>query len=134
MLRLLLFFITVDDWSKVNARLAEKIKQLALKDTNNIQFIIEVSDKIRSGKYGEKSLESFINKKSQSNINNIDIKSKKVTLRDGRHIFTWRNDNNKIPSIHFPQSIYEMLKKGDISLEMITENMKKTIENMLNKL
>ena len=123
----------VGDWSNVSARFGEKIKQLANKDANNIQAIINLSAKIRDGKIGEKSIEKLISRNIASNPPNVNRNSK-VLSRDGRHIFTWRTDNNALPSIHFPKQINDLFYEKKLCIEEFTKNIQGSLETMLKKL
>jgi ParB family chromosome partitioning protein len=123
----------VGDWSNVSARLGEKIKQLANKNTENIPAILSISSKIKEGKIGEKTIEKLIDKKLKP-IESLVNTNQKVLSRDGRHIFTWRSDNNSLPSIHFPKQINDLFKGNKLSLDEFTSNVQNSIETMLKKL
>ena len=47
-------------------------------------------------------------------------KGAKVYGESGRHLFTWRLDNNKTPSIHFPKDILKRIKQSDHISEKFT--------------
>lgn len=123
----------VGDWSSVNARLGEKIKQLSSKGEENIQAIISMSSKIREGKIGEKTIERLIVKRL-SPVESLVNTNQKIHTRDGRHIFTWRTDNNSLPSIHFPKQINDLFRGNKLDLDAFTSSVQNTIEAMLKKL
>lgn len=105
----------IGDMSLVSSRTAEKIKQLCSKDIENINKIIKYADKIRAGKLGLEKLESLIKDKEAQQYMESG-KGAKVYGESGRHLFTWRLDNNKTPSIHFPKDILKRIKQsGHIS-------------------
>ena len=124
---------SIHDWSKVSAKTAEKIKQLANKGDDYIKAIISLSSSIMSKKIGHSSLEKkvseIINANVQSKIENL-----KVYTQDGRHIFTWRQDNNNLPSMHFPKGINNLFLESKIDLDTFTENVRVLIEEQLKEL
>jgi ParB family chromosome partitioning protein len=125
--------LAVKDWSNVSARVAEKIKQLCNKGEEHLKALINISDKIKTGKIGEKAIERLISEQLTSAATPYD-NNKKILSRDGRHIFTWRTDNNLLPSIHFPKQINDLFQDNKISMDEFTENMKSSLEGMLKKL
>jgi ParB/RepB/Spo0J family partition protein len=124
----------VGDFSKVSARTAETIKRLSSKGKDHIEAIINLASNISDGKIGANKLAEKIESavsisRKQYQANNIKIKS-----NDGRHIFTWRNDNNSNPSIHFPKDISHLISEDKISLENLTNAISKEISNELSKI
>lgn len=126
-------FNAIDDFRKISSRTAYELARLSIKSEAHLQALIEMSEKIRDGKYGqkriEKELNNIIEKKSTSLPNN-----KKVTGNDGRHLFTWRLDNNSAPSIHFPKDIIQLLKNNLINFEQLTTEIKECLTNKLSSL
>lgn len=130
----------IGDMSKVSARTAEKIKQLADKGEAYFQAIISYSQKISDGSLGHNKLDQVIKsslkdkEKAGQNYRILLMKDKKVLSADGRHIFTWRKDNNHLPSIHFPKSIVNLLNSNELSLDDLTSKFGQVIENELEKM
>ena len=125
--------LSIEDFSHVSSRTSETIVRLSKKGNNFIEAIISLSDGIRSGKLGANSIERKVLK-----IINVDKSSEsekeKVFSRDGRHIFTWRSDNNSLPSIHFPKQIYNLFKEEKIDLGEFTVDIVKLVEDKLKKI
>ena len=124
---------TIGDFRKVSARTAYEIARLANKSEANLQALIEMSDKIADGKYGQKRIEKELERKLSAN--KMILKSnQKITTKDGRHLFTWRLDNNATPSIHFPKDIIELLNSNSINFDKLTEDIKSCVINKLSTL
>ncbi|HAT67978.1 MAG TPA: hypothetical protein DCS66_25825 [Flavobacteriaceae bacterium] len=123
----------ISDLKLVSARTSEELARLANKNQETLNILIELAPKIRTGKFGANKILKEIERKS-ANKNNVT--SLKIEDDSGRHLFTWRNDNNAIPSIHFPSSIANLLSKNDKDLTKITKEIKelitKKIEETLN--
>ena len=123
-------FEAIGDFRKVSARTAEDISRLSSKGTDYVDALIHLSDRIKTGKIGCSKIEFEVNK-----IINTDKKkiasNKKIFDRDGRHLFTWRLDNNASPSIHFPKDIIQLLKNESISFDKISEEFKECISKKL---
>ncbi|MDC0535851.1 ParB/RepB/Spo0J family partition protein [Francisellaceae bacterium] len=117
---------SISDWSKVTPGTSETIVRLSKKGDDYIQAILTVSDKIQSKRIGEKSLERII----QENLTNDKSTpvNRKVYSSDGRHIFTWRLDNNNLPSIHFPKNINNLFKEGKIKHEELSDDISKILD------
>ena len=125
---------SIGDLSKVSFRTAETIKRLCNKGDSHVNAIISLSSQISEGSIGANKLSSkvehIVSSPSKSNrINNTRVKTK-----DGRHIFTWRNDNNNIPSIHFPKDIASLIQDNKISIDNITNIISTEINNELSKM
>lgn len=123
-------FNAISDFRKVSSRTAYELVRLANKSEFNLQILLEISEKIREGKIGANSIEKLIDQRNAENIV-IPLKNKKVTSTDGRHLFTWRLDNNQIPSIHFPKEITGLLNNELISIEDITDGLREHLMNIL---
>lgn len=126
-------FNAINDFRNVSARTAEELCRYASRGKDYIEALIAVAPKIRTGKFGEKrikkELEKIINKSKKSEPLN-----KKVFDNDGRHLFTWRMDNNNIPSIHFPKDIAKLLNDDQIEIDSLTTEIKTCIAEKLNDL
>lgn len=123
----------VGDFRKVSARTAEELCRLAAKDTAHENAIIQVAEKIRKGNFGEKKLKQHIESIVHPKQKNQPPKDK-VFSDDGRHLFTWRLDNNASPSIHFPKSIMSLIQTNKLNIDGITENIKKHFIQELEKI
>jgi len=121
---------SVQDWSKVSAKTAEKIKQLSNKGDEYISAIISLSESIRLKKIGYNNLDKRISQKLDEKPKSFET-NKKVFTKDGRHIFTWRHDNNELPSMHFPKNINNLFSESKINLEQFTDNVKVLFEDQL---
>lgn len=125
-------FSAIDDFRNVSARTAEEISRLSNKGDQYIAALIELAPKIRSGKYGANTLLSevmkFVEKKPIADVN------QKIFDADGRHLFTWRLDNNLSPSIHFPKDIIKLLDESLIDKEDLLKEFKACIANKLTKI
>lgn len=124
----------IGDMSKVSSRTAETIKRLSNKGDEYIDAILEYSQQIGTGKIGSNKLSEKVINKVKNSEENVKNKTSRVNTNDGRHIFTWRDDNNHTPSIHFPKEISDMINKGILSEDKITNVLKKEIENELTSL
>jgi ParB family chromosome partitioning protein len=124
---------SINDWSKVSARTSETICRLSKKSEQHIDAIITLSHGISSGKVGSNSLDKKITNILAPTENNIKD-SEKVFSSNGRHMFTWRTDNNKLPSIHFPKQINSLFSEGKLDIDVITKEFVASLENKLNKL
>lgn len=106
----------IGDMTKVSARTAEAIKQLCKKDSNNLQILLSLSEKISSG-IGHNTLEKHIKK----HTNSLDILTDKIFSSDGRHLFSWRKDGNGNTSASFPQEIRKILNFKALEKTMLVE-------------
>lgn len=124
----------IGDLTLVSARTCAEINRLSNKGDDYINAIISLADKIKEGKVGAQKLEKtvlkIIKKESDTEIQN----NKKIQTNDGRHIFTWRLDNNKSPSIHFPKGISDLINSNKIDHEELTEEIKELLINKLSKI
>ena len=123
-------FEIIEDFRNVSARTAEEIARLTSKGDDYINALINLAPKIRSGKCGHKTIANEIKKLFEKDEINLDT-NHKVFNTDGRHLFTWRLDNNSIPSIHFPKDIIKLLKGNVINQEELTKDVKNCIAKRL---
>jgi ParB family chromosome partitioning protein len=109
----------IGDMSKITARSAYEIARWEEKGEEYKAALIAIAPKLRTGAVGEKKLEAyineFLNKSHQPLKSAVEIK-----LRDGRHIFTWRNDSNGHRSIGFPKDIRELIQYEELEQAIIT--------------
>ena len=122
----------IGDMSKVTARTAEEIRRLSNKGEDYINAIIGVSHKLASGEMGSTTLVKSVKNSIYSATDNI--KSEKVYTKDNRHIFTIRTDNNKSPSIHFPNNVSELIKNGNIPREELVNKMIKLVNDLMKNI
>lgn len=123
----------IGDFRLVSAKTAEELCRLSKKGPEYLEILIVLAPKIRDGKYGHtlinREIEKKLNKKSNQEQHN-----KKVYSDDGRHLFTWRVDNNSVPSIHFPKDIVQLIDEEKISFDDLTEDIKQWLKNKLTEL
>ena len=124
----------IDDMSKVSAKTAEAIKQLSNKGQSYIDAIIELAPAISKGSIGHSKLTQKVDLKTNNIQKNHAEQNKKVLSPDGRHIFTWRQDNNLLPSIHFPKGIIDLITSNEINIDQLTQRFKEVLEDELLKL
>ena len=119
----------ISDMTLVSCRSAEQIRRLSSKGESYVKALISIADKIRSGKYGQERIEKYV--LCYVNSEQQEIKPKSITKaidRTGRHLFTWRNDINDCPSIHFPKDMSKFIRDHKSNL---TDDILKMIENYI---
>lgn len=112
----------IGDLTSVSARTASELNRLVNKGSEYKEILIKNSDKIKNG-IGATSIENIVKKHLSNTINS----SIKISSNNGRHLFTWRNDNNNNPSIHFPKDINQLLNREKDSLEDLNDVIKEFI-------
>ena len=117
------------DMSRISGGTAEQIKQLSAKSELHIQGVIHYSKQITEGKIGKNKLNILVEK--FVNYSDKKTSNKKVCTSSGRHLYSWRNDNNSTTSIYFPNDISLLIKEGKINKKELSESIKKLIENMI---
>ena len=96
----------IGDMSKISAVSAERIKQIANKSPKHKDALIKAAPEFNGKSPGITKINNSIANILQETKKTEDLSVKtKVTGDDGRHLFTWRKDNNDLPSIHFPKDI-----------------------------
>ncbi len=126
-------FDAIGDFRLVSARTAEELNRLAVKSDSHLQCLIDLAPKIRTGNFGHKMINKEVNKALSSDDMVLQT-NQKVLSPDGRHIFTWRLDNNAIPSIHFPKDIVKLFNDEIIDLNELTKGFKEILSDKLSKL
>jgi ParB family transcriptional regulator, chromosome partitioning protein len=121
---------SVGDWKNVSARTSETIVRLSKKSDKNIDVIISLSDKIRNGSIGWSTISKLVMKKVHEE--KVNLKNKKIATSDGRHLFTWRTDNNSLPSIHFPKNVSDLFITKKIDIEKITKEFTKILKENID--
>ena len=123
----------VGDWTKVTPGTSETIVRLSKKGDEYIKAMLDLAEKIRSKKVGEKSLESLVSRKIKPSPNTRAV-NEKVFTKDGRHVFTWRLDNNGLPSMHFPKHINNLFAGNKIDTGDFTKEITKLFETKFQQL
>ncbi len=128
----------IDDMSQISARTAEKIKQLSGKGDSYVEAIISLADKLREAQIGHEKLESLVNciiKKNKYKLNETthNVENDKIYSNTGRHLFTWRLDNNKKPSIHFPKDIVKLINNSVINKDEVNKGIIDLIEKQIDQ-
>ena len=123
----------IDDFRKVSSRTAEEICRLSSKGDNYIEILVGLAPKIKTGKFGEKRIQQEVNKLLNKEISK-ELFSQKVLNKDGRHLFTWRQDNNGIPSIHFPNDIIQLLNSKTMDFDQVTQDIKECLVKHLSEI
>jgi ParB family transcriptional regulator, chromosome partitioning protein len=113
----------IGDMTNVSARTAEKIKQLSARGEIFEEAIITLAGRIRTGKLGHGGIERELLKVMHKQAPSDNTEKRKVLTRDGRHICTWRFDNNGILSVHFPKSINDLFTGSKIDRDDFTEEL-----------
>ncbi|MDA7742490.1 ParB/RepB/Spo0J family partition protein [Francisellaceae bacterium] len=124
----------IEDFSNISASLSERIKQICGKSDEHINAIIALSPVLRKGKVGRERLNSLIEDQMNPSQKQSTDNSKKILTKTGRHIFTWRNDNNNLPSIHFPKQINNLMESGKLDTEKLTSDILMLIESNLENI
>jgi ParB family chromosome partitioning protein len=124
--------LAINDLSKISARTAEQIKHLSTRGDDYISAIISLADQLRLGSIGHEKLTSLVESKIKNAPRTID--NSKIYSKSGRHMFTWRRDNNLSPSIHFPKDIVQLLVKNKIDHEEITRGVLKLLDELVIKI
>ena len=121
----------IGDMSQVSSRTAEQIKQLSAKDDKYIEAICHFASQIREGKVGQAKLlqltTSYFSKDNKH-------PTEKIYSDSGKHLYSWRTDNNMSPSIHFPKSVASLIRNTKTDKEDLSNKLKKVIEEFMMKI
>lgn len=120
----------IQDFSKISARTAEEIKQLSNKGDDYIEAILSLCDRLQTGEIGREKLQLLVEKTVNKNMK-FAINNHKVYSKNGRHLFTWRQDNNNCPSIHFPKDMASLIDKKNLDPDFITTKFVEFLEDYL---
>jgi len=126
-------FNAIEDFRKVSARTAYELARLANKNDETLSVLLTLTEKIREGKYGANRINSEVEKALSNKTPDVTL-SGKVIGSDGRHLFTWRKDNNSAPSIHFPNDILKLIHDNSISFDELTKDFKECLTKKLAEL
>jgi ParB family chromosome partitioning protein len=121
---------SISDLSKITARTAEQIKQLSSKGEQHIKAIISLSDRLRNGEIGQEKLQILVEKSINKVSKESDL-TNKLYSKNGRHLFTWRQDNNRCPSIHFPKDIAQLLDNNKLDPKELSYQIIHLMEKLL---
>jgi|ERR1700677_2650656 len=97
----------IGDMTKVSSRTSECIKQICKKNSENLEILMAIADKISSG-IGFKTIEKHI-EEAKATHNTFSIAEKAFSKNDQRHLFTLRKDGNGNSSISFPKDIRSII-------------------------
>ncbi|CAL7960170.1 hypothetical protein MIDIC_10014 [Alphaproteobacteria bacterium] len=70
---------------------------------------------------------------ANATISNLKTNTK-IFSKSGRHLFTWRLDNNQNPSIHFPKDLAILINNNSLNINKISEFLKEVIDEMLKSI
>ncbi len=120
---------SIGDMSKVSYRTAEEICRLSRKGPAYITAIIKVADKIRTGKFGQESLNTFASREVE-HLGIEQIEKSKFFNKEGKVLFSVKFVDQKIQSITLSEfvSTHTEKHKKEITGELIN-----VIEKYLNK-
>jgi ParB family chromosome partitioning protein len=123
-------FTAIETFSDISARTAYEISRLSNKGEKHVDALISISQQIRTGKYGANKIVIEVNK-IMSTVIKDNTYNTKVIDNEGRHLFSWRIDNNKQPSLHFPKSIVDMIEANKINIEVLTTGIKNELSKQI---
>lgn len=110
----------IGDMSKVSAKTAEYIKQLAKKDEKNIPIIIKKSALIREGKLGGSNLPNVIKRESEKNVSPpSSVQKKEVFGKNKELLFTMKTGPKGATSIVLSKNITEKVNGNDFSQRLL---------------
>ncbi len=108
----------IGDMRNISARTAYDLVRWQEKGKEYVDALIKLGPKLQTGTIGEKQLEKLISNIAQQK-QSANFNSREVHSKNGRHLFTWRNDSNKNRSISFPKSIRKYINFEDLEKIMI---------------
>ncbi|WP_150466093.1 ParB/RepB/Spo0J family partition protein [Francisella sp. SYW-2] len=126
--------LAIGDFTKVSSRTAETIKRLSLKGDNYIKAILKKVEQIKDGTIGHSKLTEFVQKQVSDKYESNKSNAKKIISANGRHLFTIRNDNNNLSSMHFPKDISALLQSKTIDPELLNKHIMEFLENELQNI
>ena len=118
--------------SKIKYFAAEKIKQLSLKSGDYKSALIEIGQKISDKGLSAAAIEKEANKVLGRIKKDPNVLNNKVLSANGRHLFTWRNDNNNMPSLHFPKQIISLINDDKINFDELTKSFMEVVEDKIS--
>jgi ParB family chromosome partitioning protein len=125
-------FDEISDFRNVSSKTAYELRRLSSKGEDHLNALIQMADKIREGKYGWNKIGKELDKALSQKIQTIPT-NKRIVDESGRHLFTWRLDNNSNPSIHFPKDIIELINRNTAKFEELTKEFQNgIIKNLLS--
>lgn len=119
----------IGDMRKISARTAEEIKQLSNKGDVFIDAIISVSNKLRSGKMGQKLLKDTVH----SIINNEETDKKNMKYNyKGKNYLTLKKNKNNSSTFHLSQETIKQSIEHNVELSELGDELFKIIKQKLN--
>lgn len=113
----------IGDFDNVTSNTAEALVSLSLKSEDHLKALISLAETIKEGK-GHSTIKKLVdNVLKKGNEKRESFAAKKV-VDSGRHLLTWKADQNNNISISFPAKISNILPQQDIEIALI---------NILNK-
>ena len=125
---------SIGNFSRVSSRTAETIKRLSTKGDSYIKAILLKSKQLREGTIGANKLSSYVEDFVKYGDKKYKEDADRVISRDGRHLFTIRNDSNNSLSIHFPKDISNLLKNNVLDLKEFNKKIMSIIEDDMAKI
>ena len=107
----------IGDMTKISARTASEIVRWQEKGKQYQDVLLELAPKLVTGEIGANKLQKLIldHLNSEKYIKIIN----EVKSFDGRHLFTWKRDNNGQRTIGFPKDIRETLNFSVLEKNLI---------------
>lgn len=118
----------IGDTAKISSRTASEIRAIIKKSDLHFSAIIQLAPRLKTGKLGANTLSNEVERIVQGEFSHSGGITEIRTM-SGRHIFSWRKDNNDNFSISFPKDIREQLDR-----EALKTVMKNEIERQLLKI
>ena len=110
--------LQIGDMSKISYRTAEEICRLSKKGPEYVKLIEKLADKLRTGKFGQESLNRFVTA-SINNLKTDKIEQTKFYNREGKLLFSVKLTDQKIQSIIFSSLVAD--QTSDHKKELIGE-------------
>lgn len=120
----------IGDFRLVSARTAEELSRLSRKGREHIEILINISSKIKSGKCGHNTINKIINRHLSQHCSDKKMNTK-IYAPDGRHLFTWRLDNNSVHSIHFPNDIIKLIESEKLNFDDLNMELRQWLTKKL---
>lgn len=124
----------IGDITQFSAVSAERIKQISSRDAQHKEALLAIGNKFKgkSPSAGQIEKEIAIEISKKDKIESFFIK--KLYTKDGRHIGTWRLNNNGLPALNIPSGIYKLIESNQIDIDDLSNEIIKVIDMKLNKL
>ncbi len=126
----LLLFESIGDFQKVSSRTAYDLSRLGNKSKEHLSILIELSDKIRSGKFGFQRISNEINKRLTPPLLE---KNGKILKGNEDNLFSWKMEKNKNISILFSKNIKPFFEKDLIKPHELIDVIKLYLGDKINE-